>query len=90
LQCHSKGILQAIAENHFEKVRYKLVSLKGELRKRINHSLDDVAKWLEKVANGYYNYYAIHNNLDTLLSFQYHLGAILVQNNLPKEGRKGK
>jgi group II intron reverse transcriptase/maturase len=70
------GLFKLLRRTTSKRMRDKLVSLKGELRKRINHSLEDVAAWLKKVANGYYNYYAIHDNLDTLSSFQYHLGAI--------------
>jgi hypothetical protein len=69
-------------------MRDKLVSLKGELRKRVNHSVEDVAKWLDEELNGYYKNYAIHDNLDTLLSFQYYLGATLVQNNLEKRTKE--
>jgi hypothetical protein len=83
-----KGYFMLLWRTTSQRMRDKLVSLKGELRKRINHSLEDVAKWLKKVANGYYNYYAIHDNLDTLLSLQYHHGATLVQNKLPKRTDK--
>lgn len=52
----------------------KLKALGGELRLRINEAVKDVGKWLGRVVTGYYNYYAVHDNLDTLGSFRYQLG----------------
>jgi group II intron reverse transcriptase/maturase len=49
----------------------KLVSLESELRKRINWSIAKVGKWLNRVVIGYFNYYAVHDNLATLGRFRY-------------------
>ncbi|MDR2198774.1 MAG: hypothetical protein LBR53_04860 [Deltaproteobacteria bacterium] len=55
-------------------MRDKLKSLKAELRKVMNLDIVDVAKCLLSVVTGYYNYFAIHDNLKALSSFSYQLG----------------
>jgi hypothetical protein len=40
----------------------------------MNLDIADVAKWLVSVVTGYYNYFAIHDNLKVLSSFSYQLG----------------
>jgi group II intron reverse transcriptase/maturase len=54
----------------------KLKSLYKELRKRINKSIEKVGKWLKRVLKGYYNYYAVHDNLRALSKFRYFLTKI--------------
>jgi group II intron reverse transcriptase/maturase len=51
----------------------KLKGLSVELRKRINWKVGLVGKWLQRVVKGYFNYHAIHDNLDTLGSFRFQL-----------------
>jgi group II intron reverse transcriptase/maturase len=48
----------------------KLVEIYNELKYRINHPLKVVGKWLRSVVRGYFNYFAIHDNLDTLGAFR--------------------
>jgi group II intron reverse transcriptase/maturase len=59
-----------------KRLRNKLLTLKGGLRARINCKIEEVAKWLEGVARGYYNYFAIHGNLGMMSAFRYHLGVL--------------
>jgi group II intron reverse transcriptase/maturase len=54
----------------------KLKDLRKALRKRINWSIKDVGKWLGRVVKGYFNYHAIHDNLDTLGRFRFLLGGL--------------
>ncbi|MDR0620827.1 MAG: group II intron reverse transcriptase/maturase [Deltaproteobacteria bacterium] len=57
----------------------KLKSLGMELRKRINWSIKETGRWLKRVVTGYFNYYAVHDNLNILGSFRYHLGRLWMQ-----------
>jgi group II intron reverse transcriptase/maturase len=72
-----------------DRIRSKLKSLKGELRRRINWDLKDVAKWLKSVVRGYYNYHAIHDNLGPLTKFRYWLGTIWFKT-IRRRGQKRK
>jgi group II intron reverse transcriptase/maturase len=51
----------------------KLVSLYAELRARINWSIGRVGSWLNRVVKGYFNYYAVPDNLSTLGKFRFAL-----------------
>jgi group II intron reverse transcriptase/maturase len=57
-----------------KRLKGKLKELGKELRRRINWSIKEVGKWLRRVVTGCYNYYAIHDNLDTLGRFRFLLG----------------
>jgi group II intron reverse transcriptase/maturase len=54
----------------------KLVSLKDELRKRINWKIEKVGKWLQRVVSGYFKYYAVPDNGATLGRFRFLLGKV--------------
>jgi group II intron reverse transcriptase/maturase len=71
-----KGRYRVKRKTAAKRMRKKLTSLKDELRKRINWKLEVVALWLQQVVRGYYNYYAIHDNLHVLGIFRYQLGKI--------------
>jgi group II intron reverse transcriptase/maturase len=48
----------------------KLKALKTELRKRINTHVKLVGQWLHSVLTGYFNYFAIPDNLSTMARFR--------------------
>ncbi|MDR1657523.1 MAG: hypothetical protein LBT47_08215, partial [Deltaproteobacteria bacterium] len=68
--------IQTATENHQKtlanEIEKSLSSDTGTYQKRI----EEVGDWLNRVVRGYYNYYAIHDNLDTLGTFRYALGAL--------------
>ena len=70
------GAFKILRRTAAKRMTSKLKSLKEALRARINMDVRDVAKWLGRVVQGYYNYFAIHDNLDVLSTFRYLLGKI--------------
>jgi group II intron reverse transcriptase/maturase len=48
----------------------KLSELKEELRRRWHQPVAEVGKWLKSVVQGYFNYYAVPGNMDSLNSFR--------------------
>jgi group II intron reverse transcriptase/maturase len=83
------GRFKLLRKTTSKRFKNKLLSLKSELRKRMHHSLESVAAWLNKVARGYYNYYAIHGNLGMMSSFRYQLGVIWYRT-ICRRGQKRK
>jgi hypothetical protein len=57
-----------------KRLRAKLVSLAEGIRKRINWKIDSVGEWLKRSIRGYFNYFAVHDNLDTLGRFKFLVG----------------
>jgi hypothetical protein len=43
------------------------------LRKRMDKKISETGKWLTSVLNGYYRYYGVSGNIDTLERFQYQI-----------------
>lgn len=50
--------------------RSKLKDIKAELRKRYHDRPIEVGKWLQKIVQGYFNYYAVPENLTVLDRFR--------------------
>jgi len=48
----------------------KLGELKQELRRRWHQPVSEVGKWLRSVVQGYFHYYAVPGNMDSLNSFR--------------------
>jgi len=48
----------------------KLKELKEELRRRWHEPVDQLGRWLRSVVRGYFNYYAVPGNMDSLNSFR--------------------
>ena len=44
---------------------------KMKLKQMMHVPLEDILAWLNRSIKGYYNYYAIHDNLDTLCHLHY-------------------
>jgi len=57
-------------------MRRTLSRLKEVLLARMHDGIDEVGPWLRKVVQGYYNYFAVPDNLASLMSFRHALGKI--------------
>ena len=53
-----------------KRLRGKLRELKQQLRQRRHEAVALTGKWLRSVVQGYFNYYAVPGNLDSLLTFR--------------------
>lgn len=53
-----------------KRVRRKLAELREELRKRMHATIPSQGDWLHRVLKGYFNYYAVPTNLETLRKFR--------------------
>jgi RNA-directed DNA polymerase len=53
-----------------KRMRAKLQALKDELRRRIHDPLAETGKWLQTVVRGYYQYYAVPDNIASLGLFR--------------------
>jgi len=53
-----------------KRMRAKLQALKDELRRRLHEPLAETGKWLQTVVRGYYQYYAVPENLASLGLFR--------------------
>jgi len=53
-----------------KKMRAKLRSVKTEMRRRMHHPIPDQGRWLARVLQGHYNYYAVPDNIRALSAFR--------------------
>jgi group II intron reverse transcriptase/maturase len=53
-----------------KKMRAKLKSVKTEMRRRMHHPIPDQGRWLARVLEGHYNYYAVPDNTEALRGFR--------------------
>jgi len=53
-----------------KKMRAKLKAVKTEMRRRMHHPIPDQGRWLARVLQGHYNYYAVPDNSEALRCFQ--------------------
>lgn len=59
-----------------KQMRRTLSRLKIALQARMHDGIEEVGQWLRKVVQGYYNYFAVPDNLANLDSFRHALGKI--------------
>jgi len=59
-----------------KRMRGKLRQLKQELHRRMHDPIAHTGKWLRSVVQGYFNYYAVPGNLDSLAVFRQRLLAL--------------
>ena len=59
-----------------KRLRSKLRQLKQELHRRMHDPIAQTGKWLRSVVQGYFNYYAVPGNLDSLAVFRQRLLAL--------------
>jgi RNA-directed DNA polymerase len=56
--------------------RRKLREIKRELRRRFNRPVPETGLWLRQVLQGYYQYFAVPNNLNSMNQFHFQLSRI--------------
>ena len=59
-----------------KRMREKLSQLRAALWARMHAGIEEVGKWLQRAVQGYYNYFAVPDNMKRLASFQHALGKI--------------
>jgi group II intron reverse transcriptase/maturase len=53
-----------------KKMRAKLKSVKTEMRRRMHHPIPQQGRWLARVLQGHYNYYAVPDNSEAMRGFR--------------------
>jgi len=53
-----------------KRLRAKLAEIKLQLRQRMHEPVPQTGKWLKSVVQGYFNYYAVTGNTDSLGLFR--------------------
>jgi len=59
-----------------KRMRGKLRPLKQELQRRMHDPIAQTGRWLRSVVQGYFNFYAVPGNLDSLVAFRQRLLAL--------------
>ncbi len=54
-----------------KRVRAKLLAVKGEMARRMHQPIPEQGRWLARVLQGHYNYYAVPDNIEALSAFRY-------------------
>jgi group II intron reverse transcriptase/maturase len=72
-----------------KRARRKLKELKNELRKRMHASIPSQGAWLRRGLQGYFNYFAVPTNLETLRKFRTQV-ARHWQRTLSRRSQKGR
>jgi len=54
-----------------KRMRVKLKTLKGEIKRRRHLPIPEQGRWLASVLRGHYNYYAVPDNSEALRAFRY-------------------
>ena len=55
-----------------DRMRAKLQAIKQELRRRMHQPIPVQGKWLGQVVRGYFNYFAVPTNGQTISAFRFH------------------
>lgn len=78
-----KGKFKLLRKTIGKRLNKKIQEYKEKLRRMMHIPLENILGWLNRSLKGYYNYYAIHDNLDTLCKLRYFvimtLGKILMR-----------
>jgi RNA-directed DNA polymerase len=56
-----------------KRVRAKLLAVKGEMARRMHQPVPEQGRWLARVLQGHYNYYAVPDNIEALSAFRYQI-----------------
>jgi RNA-directed DNA polymerase len=67
------GKFQIQRKTRRDRMRAKLKMIKGEMWKRMHHPIPDQGRWLRRVVQGYFNYYAVPTNAKALVVFRHHV-----------------
>jgi RNA-directed DNA polymerase len=71
-----------------KRMRAKLRNLKQELRRRMHDPVPETGGWLKSVVQGYFNYYAVPGNLDSLAIFRKRVRALWWHNLLRRSQQR--
>jgi RNA-directed DNA polymerase len=72
-----------------KRMRAKLQQIKQQLRKRMHDPVSQTGAWLKSVVQGYFNYYAVPGNLDSLNTFRHRVSR-LWQRTLVRRSQRGR
>jgi len=53
-----------------KRVRAKLLAVKREMARRMHQPIPEQGRWLARVLQGHYNYYAVPDNIEALRAFR--------------------
>jgi group II intron reverse transcriptase/maturase len=67
------GKFQIKRKTRGDRMRAKLKMIKEEMCRRMHHSIPDQGKWLHRVVQGYFNYYAVPTNAKAMAAFRHHV-----------------
>ena len=67
---NGKGVFTVRRTTIRKRMRKKLQEIKQQLRKRMHDPVRQTGEWLRSVVQGYFNYYAVPGNLDSLGVFR--------------------
>lgn len=54
-----------------KRMRVTLAAIRSKLKEKRHHPIDEVGRWLKSVLRGYFNYFAVPDNLRRLMGFRY-------------------
>ena len=78
-----RGKFKLLRKTIGKRLNKKIQEYKIKIKQRMHNSLDSILIWLDRSLKGYYNYYAIHDNIDTLGHLRYfvltYLGKMLMR-----------
>ena len=78
-----KGHFKLLRKTVGKRLSKKIQDYYVKLKQRMHNSLYSTIAWLNRSLKGYYRYYAIHDNLDSLVRLRYHvityLGKVLMR-----------
>ena len=66
-----KGKFKLLRKTIGKRLSKKIQEYKCKIKRAMHQPLDNILQWLKRSLIGYYNYYAIHDNLDTLCQLRY-------------------
>jgi RNA-directed DNA polymerase len=66
-----RGAFQLKRKTRRDRMRAKLLDIKGELRRRMHHPIPEQGKWLRQVVLGHLAYFAVPTNSRALRAFRY-------------------
>lgn len=66
-----KGKFKLLRKTVSKRLNKKIQEYKIKIKRLMHHPLEEILAWLKRSLKGYYNYYAIHDNLDTLCQLRY-------------------
>jgi group II intron reverse transcriptase/maturase len=70
------GQFKILRQTDKKRMGRTLLRIKERLLSRMHEEIEDVGQWLRTVVQGYYNYFAVHGNIDRLSSFRHALSRI--------------